>query len=490
MKRLLLFPLLFVAFFSTSVVFAEEEPIQEVSFELNAPNVNKVIAPGRDFYVLGSINGELPNDARVEVSLYDENSNMVRQVYSEKKSNKDGIHYNYPLIELKGTTDLELVKDSMMPDLMYDGINLETFKDQWRKCYYDDYNFTATFNGGRYNYDVNPNDENGNRYSPLVEGEYKIVIEAKSNTGESLGKTESSITVANIPNKIMSRFSPNKHYQNILNVAEETGYTLYIDDFSGLFYSVPFLTNYPQEMQVWINRKWQFMDAVEYETGLTHFYIYNVSEDSTTWKVELATIQNLNKINDSTSLKNYYYDIGDTSVSGITGKFKEFEENDNLELNRVDFPEGTSQDNYVDITSLDQVNTDTDLTDGILANSGETISLYGVVKPIQAAKEDIVYDEDKSEYKINNKIDTLKYSITGENVNQTFTKKIGLNRKFDSTTTTNSLLEFKNDILIDEQWAGKLLSIKLEGYDSHGNRIDGTQETISLQVSDAVKEAA
>lgn len=127
----------------------------DVTFTLEMPAANPIIAPERGFYVLGAIDGDIPDGSLLTVTLYrTSDDHLMRQVYTDIKANKDGIYWQYPYIVLYGTDDPEMVKDSLMPDLIYDPVDVSTFKQQWRKCYYDDYNYTAVFNGGRYTFDV------------------------------------------------------------------------------------------------------------------------------------------------------------------------------------------------------------------------------------------------------------------------------------------------------------------------------------------------
>lgn len=463
-----------------------------LTFTLNVPNFNFTIAPGRDFYVLGSIDGEVPENMLLIVSLYrDSDSKLVRRVFTDTKDNKDGLHYNYPEITLVGTSDIQLVRDSLMPDLVYDGSDLETFKDQFLKCYYDDHNFTATFNGGRYTFDVNPIDENGVPYEDIQEGEHTVVVEAFSTAGVSIGRNEFHVTIGITADKFMSRFSPSAHYENLLAFAEETGHTVYIDDFSGLFYDVPFLVNYPQEMQIWINRKWQFMNGIEYEKGRVHFLIYNVSPTSTTWKVELATIQNTQGVDDPNRLVSYFYDIGDMNVGGVIGKFEQFPLDERMHLYRVDYQTGNSQENYINTNDLLNIESDFDLSDGVTALTGEVISLYGVVKPIQVDPSDLIFDETQSEFTINNRISTVQYTFTGDNVLYSENRDVGLVRSFVGGSEYLSLLEFKHDFEVQEAWAGKEITVVMEAFDTHGNLIDGASNRFELNVqTEAGQKAA
>jgi hypothetical protein len=458
---------------------------ETITFTLQMPAANPIIAPERDFYILGEIIGEIPENTLLTVQLYrGADGKLMREVYTDIKANKDGIYWDYPLITLYGTNDPDLVKDSMMPDLIYDPSDLHTFQEQWRKCYYDDYNFTATFNGGRYTYDVYPYDQWGEPYEPILEGEYTVVVVALSSQGELLGRDVFPLTVGYNAEKVMSRFSPPAHYANIAAFASQYDYTLYTDPFAGLFDTVQFLVNYPAGMEIWINRKWRIGDLIEYETGRVHFLIYDVATNSTTWAVELGAIQASQTVEDPNRLLSYYYDIGDVAVGNRVGTFIPFLVNDKLQIPRIDFPSGPTIENYIVYSDLATVSSDFDLSDGVYVTAGSTISIFGVVKPIQVSTNDLDWNEITSEYIIRDRASTVEYHIQPEDSLDYFiVRNIGLQREFASDNIVESLLEFKNNLYIDPIWANSFVDISLVAYDSHDRLIPGSYEEFRLFVS-------
>jgi len=330
---------------------------------------------------MGNINGDIPDDAKVSVSLVrNSDSEIVRNVYATQKANKGGLYVDYPWITFYyDVGDTDMLRESLMPDIVYDPPKFETFKDQWRKLYYDDYNFTATVYGGEFTFDVNPNDENGNPHEELMPGEYTIVIAAETATGELLGSTDFAITIDVNEVKVMSRLFPADHLQNIIDIAAETGYTIYRDAFPGVFNETYFLVNYPDPLlNIRINRKWQFHEIIEYREGLCHFFIYNVDPTSTTWSVETGTIQMTKSIDDPERLICYYYDIGDVAVGDAVGSFIAFDYEDRLQLVRVDHLDEDSTENYLDVSSLSDVTSDFNVMDGVTVSPGEVMVLYMV----------------------------------------------------------------------------------------------------------------
>lgn len=92
------------------------------------------------------------------VELKDNTGEVIRSVSTSIKDNKDGLDINYELLSYYGS-DRDELRDSCMPDLVYDPDNPESFKDTWIKCYYNDQNFTVLIYGGTYDKDINPCDQ-------------------------------------------------------------------------------------------------------------------------------------------------------------------------------------------------------------------------------------------------------------------------------------------------------------------------------------------
>jgi hypothetical protein len=467
---------------SNSVRFASGS-IDDIVLEITFPNYNKTIAEFRDFYVIGNITGEIPAGAVFSVSLYrDFDNTRVRHVFAGEKANKDGLYVDYPLLTYTGIDNPVLLYDSMMPDLVYDPSDINTFQDQWRKCYFDDYNFTAAFHGGEYTVDVNPYDENNVLYEPLSAGEYTILASLDDIDGANLGSTSMSVTVGLNADKAMTRFTPSDHASKAASDAFNNNYEVYIDPFPGLFNYEIGLVNFPADLDLRINRKWRYMDIMEYGEGKVHFYIYNVTPSSTTWSVETGTIMETQDIEDPDRLECIYYDIGDLQVGSTEGEFAIFAANDYLQLTRADFPLGATMDNYLVMSDLEDMQSDFDYTDGILGYQGEIVSFYGVVRPIQNTPTEIYFDEDDSVFQIANKIATVQYDITGIGVDYTVTKDVGLTRLFDDGTEGASLLEFKHDFELLSAWVDKTLIVSLSAYDANGVLVPGTTEQFSLLV--------
>ena len=457
-------------------------------FSILFPRYNLVIAPERDFYIIGSFNTTFLDTARLDVTLMRDIGGglglVVRQVHANMKSDLSAVYTNYDLMTVSGSDDENDIRRSLMPDLIFDGTNADSFRNQWLKCAYDDNNFTAVFNGGRYDSDFNPLDQTGVPYEPLIAGNYAYAITVYGINGNILSQEWFFITIDVVQEKVLSRFSPSDHLDNVLEIANTNGYDVYIDPFPGNWPTsdIGIVASPNDNFEIRINRRWRFADGMEYEDGRVHFFIYNIEQTSTTYTVEIPVIMLTGSINNSNRLVCYYYDVGDISVGGIVGQLIPFEHTDRLQIMRADYSDDTSVENFVIFEELEDVVSDFIVDDGINTAPGETISLFGVVKPIQLGADEIIRNDRESTFELLNRISRVEYTITGDNINLVVSKEVGMIRK-RSGNEYLSLMEFKHDFYIPNEWTGKTVNLFLAAYDENGVQIDGTTESINIYVA-------
>lgn len=458
-----------------------------VSLNITIPSSGQTtIASGRDFYVIGDINGTLPDNAVMTVSLYQDGSNNpIRKVHTNIKDNENGMNINYSKLSYYGGSDRTPLKKSCMPDLVYDPSNPDSFKDAWRKCYYNDTNFTALISGGEYSSDFNLVGEDGVPYQPLKDGDYTILATAQNSDGSTIATTKKEIEIGDNKDVAIFRFSPADHYQKVIDEVNKNNYFALLDPLAGYWSPQNYIHSLSESsLFCEILPKWRFNDSREYQTSRSHFYVYNVSNTAATYTVELGTLQYQQVINDPNRLLCYYYDIGEPSLPNvnISSKFVQFQPGSHLAFTRADYPTGTSEDNQLVTNDLKNMKSDLNLTDGVNGDAGKTISFYGVVTPIQNAPSEITANDDNT-YTYANGIKTLKYTITGDGVNTTLTKNVGLTRVINGKNYY-SVFEFKNDITLDASWVGKDLKIAVQGYDAHGQPVNGTSQCLEVHVAE------
>lgn len=431
------------------------------------------IAPGRSFYVRGTFTGlSIPDGSRVSVSMLDEAGNKVREISTDIKENK-----NLKTDVITYAPSGDDLTDSGMPDLIWDGRDEASFHLGDTKCYYDDNHFAALIPGGKTEDSIDDRmgltDTAGKPYEPLKEGTYTILVQVESSSGDILTSNAKQITIGTTEDKILSRFSPDSHKDRITEFANDTGYRIYKDPFPGYW------TREGQEICE-IGPEWRAADATEYTAGNVHFIIYNVKESSTTYSVEIGLLQSMGDIRER--LKSYYYTTGEPEpLDGVSSEIVPFASGDRLQIVRAETSNEKTDDGVYLMDGGSQVEYDMDVSDGINASAGEYIALYGVAAPIQINKADIRLNEDNT-YMLSNRIETVRYHLTGTGIDREYEKEVRLNRT-SGGKDNYSELEFKHVIPVTEDMIGKTVTLEAKAYDTHGSLVEGTRETIQINVA-------
>ncbi len=464
-------------------------PLGVLAEEVNAASVSSpsliietpseaetTIAPGRNFYVLGSIeNGSsLPDNAALTVSLTDTEGTTVRKVTTSIKSNTSlylpsNLNYYSPVTK-------EDIKNSGMPELISkDPVNGSDFNNASIKCYYNDDAFYAMIAGGNDIDQMNWRDANGLPYPELSEGDYTITATLEAPDSTMLAQAQKTITIGVSENKILARFSPDEHLDFIKAWAGDKGYRVYSDPFPGYWSQSIFCEILPE---------WRAADAAEYAAGKVHCVLYNLKKSSSSYSVELGALQAQGVIDNPDRMAFYYYNIGEPSLtvdgSTVKAELEALPAGQKVAFTRAEVITGDTDENTYD-TADTVTKTDLNTRDGITCGAaGETLAIYGVTAPIQLASEDIIDNGDNS-YTLNNKITRLHYAITGDGID------LDVDKPVDTLTRASgpSELEFKHDIPIDESMSGKTLGVHVTAYDSHNNAV----YSAALAVPDASQTA-
>lgn len=431
------------------------------------------ITSGRSFYVQGAFQDlKIPENSKVSVSVVDKNGTVFRNISSDIKGNTslktDMITYG---------TD-ENLENSGMPDLIWDGVNDDSFHDGNRKCYYNDSQFTALIPGGATANSIDDkmgwiDSTTGKPYTALPDGAYTIQVQVES-AGQLLAAASKEITIGNTSNKILARFSPATHKNRITEFANAGGLRIYNDPFPGYWSA-------SDGLFCEIAPEWRAADATEYTTGKVHFVIYNVRDTSTTYGVELGLLQKMGDIDKPDRLVNYYYTTGEPEkLNGVSSDITAFQSGDKLQFVRAELSTEESKDGIYNQDTQTSVNYDMNVYDGVTVKTGESISLFGVTAPIQIEKTDLIENGDNT-FTMKNKIQTVKYHITGDGVDKKYEKEVKLNR-ISGDKDNYSELEFKHVLPVTKEMSGKTLTVEVNAYDAHGNIINGGKETLKITV--------
>lgn len=330
----------------------------------------------------------------------------MRTVYSNKMNDYDSLNVDYKYLNVwSGGGDREIFRYSGMPDLVYDRNNPSSFYNTWIKCFYTKDRFAATVFGGKFTRDVNTIDQNGNPLSVLPDGAYTLKV-AITDEGQStpIAYAEREINIGTYPDKITSPFQPDEH-----------------------------------------------------------FYIYNMGIHSTAYELEIGHVESADKNLDR--VKTYYYDIGELRIEKNKGSLFQMDTSKSpVVFTQAEYltPETTLGDGHVDMRTLDTASfTRLASRDAFVCSVGEVVALYGVCAPIMSVG-DIKMNPETSNYSLNNRIETIQYSIDVPTYGPyAFNKKVDLFRDYATTNfeSVQSGFEFKRDFTIPSYWAGKKCTV-------------------------------
>lgn len=471
-----------------SPAFASNQKTLKRPVEITYPSASQTtIAPGRDFYVIGTIDKSLvlPDNAHMEVTLTEkESGKIVRTVYTDIKNNKKGMNVDYPRLTLENCTKEEF-RNACMPDLIYDPQNPESFRDTWIKAYYNDNIFTCLIYGGdTASKDVNVYDQNGDLLKSLL-GDYKIDV-SFSKDKVVLAQATTEITIADYPDKVLARFSPNEHMSRVTYDATMHDWMLLLDPFPGYWNMPMFFPEWKLPYQGSIGWKWRNNDALEYAGGLIHMYLYGTSSSSTSYSVELAKLQLLTDLENPARFVPRYYNIGEPLLpnTGERGYFVNMEDDEYLAFTRVDLVKDAEENNFLDMSTLATVESETDLEKRIRANANETIAICGVCRPIQTGT--IVYDLQTGAYSWDSELNMIEYRISIDGDNPVYwTSPVSLTRQYDDGSSTTSEFEFRSNLQLKENYAGSILDIDARLINENGVPITDYIKCCSVYVEES-----
>lgn len=464
----------------------------------------RLLAPTRDFYVVCSVDREgtapalQPFNLRFE--LYRQgNPTPLRTVTSAVDASgvtpPGAILTNYENGWTPGAAGDILA--SPPPDLVYDPLRPVTIYDPTIKAVVSERYGAALIQGGC-------TKQFDSAYATvytqdLTAGNYTLTVSAIGEAGAVLAHTNVPLVFGAVPTKIMARFSPADHLARILAFAATQNAHLYLDLLPGYWDASKLPGKSAGALFYEIVRRWRPNDALEYQHGNVLGVIYNIHATSATQGVEIGGMAFAQRLTPP-GLTCYYYDIGDPAVSydAGTGRVERkegtivpFAANDRLVLNRAEIRGDGVTDvegaDYVCSPDLADKQVDWNLADGVTVRSRQLLSLFGVVVPLQPAPADVVANLDGT-YTVNNRIATVRYRLLeGMTELQTFDRRVELTRR--GVNPRPSLYEFRHDLPISPDFAGKSLTVRLAALDSHGNAVAGTEETFSVHVVAPVPDA-
>ncbi|MDI9371356.1 MAG: SYNERG-CTERM sorting domain-containing protein [Synergistaceae bacterium] len=465
---------------------------EAVKLEVVVPSEgSRLLASTRDFYAIVAIDreGKNPEQERFNVhfELYrDGDLDAVRTV----SSIVDNITGLTPLNAVKldyehGQTPGEVINilSAPPPDLVFDPSRPASFYDATVKAVVTRHYAAALIQGGNTKeFDTNY----PTIYTrDLEEGAYTLKVKAVGEAGAELHSVTVPLTFGTVPDKIISRFSPPAHVENVEAFAQVNNSHIYSDPFPG-YWDASTLPHGggPSDLFYEINRRWRPNDLLEYMGGTIRAVLYNVAETSATNKVELGGLAYNRRLN-SQSIHWYMYDTGEVVINYNAGgsqtavqagKIVPFPEGRKLAMVRaevrgdgVDRPEPSDNVYYPELADK---TVDWNVEDGVVVKAKQMLSLFGVVKPLQPSLEDVVREGDGT-YTMRNRIEMVRYVMKDEATEKAVFEEKWVELVRPETTSRPSIYEFRHDLLIPDDF-DKPWTVELRAFDSHGMAVPGT----------------
>ncbi len=476
-----------------SVPVAGATGVPSLSISVPSPN-ETLMAEMRDFYVMGPIPAGIttPGDLRIEVFRgSDVAGTPVRVIESH-------------VDPLTGTTPLSAIEADyrngssrgtvMVPDLVREpGGLFET----WNKVVVTpEYYAGLILGGATRTFDTNYTDRDGWTLQDLVAGEYTVRVQGLS--GELRGlSAERRITLGRT-HAALGRFSPPAQRDRLIAFAQEHGYRTYLDSFPGYFswngsgYVIPGRWVPNNAIEVANDCPGTEVDTVG--TAENDLFLYDIRNNSVTCTVELATIIRTG-LADSPRTVYHYYAAGEpvwshvarengTRVSFVS-PLLDLPPGDRLALTRAELRPAGATDPVVDLADPTPKRLDLRFDDGIAVGNGETCLLYGVVAPIPAP---VVPGPSRKDGVPVHRIATIAWTLLdGQNaVIAGSTIPVELGRRINPQKPSEivcSSYEFGGAVGAGVP-PGRY-TLRLEGRDDTGARVNGTVEEIPFFVGAA-----
>ena len=471
---------------------------EAVTLSVAAPSENaRILAPGRDFYAIVSIDraGKNPEQEPFNVRFELYRDGVLAPMRTVTSTVDDGTGLT-PLNAVK--TDYEHgwtpgtapdILASPPPDLVYNPALPVSFYDATIKAVVTLHYAAALIQGGHTKtFDTN---YPAIYTRDLDEGAYTLKATAVGAAGAELATVSVPLTFGSVPDKIISRFSPEKHMENVTAFAQKNNSHIYNDLFPG-YWDASALPHggIPGTLFYEIVRRWRPNDLLEYMNGTIRAVVYNIHGTSTTQSVELGGLGYAGRLGSNSILWYHYdsgevslvYDLGNGQAASKLGTIVPFPDGKRLVLVRAEIRgDGQTEppaSDYVYSPELADKTVDWNVADGVAVKPKQLLSLFGVVKPIQPALDDVVANDDGT-YTMNNRIATVRYTLLdGTQEMLVFdAKRVELTRT--GINTRPSIYEFRHDIPVPSTF-NKAWTVRVEAFDSYGARVPSTEMNFTI----------
>ena len=456
------------------------------TFEFTVPSENPgFVEYRRAFTVQGKINAEgpLPDDAKMRIELLDENGNVVRHIFSDKKY-KEIYRYHPDLTAYAEEMDPGRFKmqEFGYPVLIVDDADdpEASFRNATIKLWFSDTEFKGIFisasdieHGAIFDDGVNFTDENGNPYSVLPLGNYKIVLTI---TGSELNETAiKDMVIAKRKDQLICRFNPWSHKLKMVDWCKLHDFAIISDLLPG--YLEPYLWKWFYHMG--LLKMYRANDICLFNEACIRMFVYLIDETSTSYETELAFLQKQGEVDNPERFVAYHYDIGEAQINDTIATTPEFKQDEYMYICRTDIVNKQAQENvyHIEGDAVEQYILD---TSNIEVQADCDVAIMGVMKPWQMDPNDFILQNNNT-YQINNAPDKIRYTISSADKKEVITRSCNLERFEKGESIGKSVYEFYNILHIDKEYAGQQLKVDVVCIDQKGNETKA-QASLNIKV--------
>ncbi len=447
-----------------------------------------MVTYGSHFSVIGRILHQkvLPEDAILTVKLVDGEGNTLRFARQGRKNNPNVYAYHPDLTCYEEALDpnREGMKQFGFPELMVRDMAdpAASMRDATIKCRYSDDDFKALIvsatdreHGLICDDGVGFTDENGDPYTVLPRGSYRLMAELADRDGNLLARVEKELKIGDRSDQLICRFNPMAHRINMTAWSEQMGFFIMNDPIPG--YLDPYLGHW--EYHMGLLPMYRACDLAMFEVARVHMFVYLIDPTSTSYETELAYLQSKGCVAMPERFEAYHYDIGEAEIGGRRGEIMPFEIDSYLHVYRIDTVNEKARENVFDLNGESVLSSAFD-TNTVKICAGEKIAITGVVKPWQLDPESFVLRGDNT-YEIRDAVEKIIYTFDDGVQKHRFERNLLMERIHDGKSIGRSVYEFYNLFRIDESWKGKRVKVEITAADRRGEK-DQAKQTLVLEV--------
>ena len=473
------------------------EEANPVRITISAPSETEhVIAPRRHFKVSGHLEGDIPDDAFMRVRILDKEGNEVRYAETGKKGTGQVCLNAYTgaftvfsdedtFEEIAYTAPEFVVRDVNSPEL--------SIHDATIKCIYTDECFYALIvsasdiaHGLAEDDQFRLTDQNGQPYDALPEGAYSVNVSLTSSDGMLLGTATKAFEIGRTEGTVIHEITSSNAIAKggmalLTDWAAKEHFTLLTDLLPGFFGEHYQMSAMPMSVGA---------ETAEYLAGRIEVLLYNNTEDSTSYCLEIAKYLMLEETTEKSEIVNYYtFDLGEPSVGDVSAKIIGLDD-EKIHICRVDQVDADTQSGIFVTTEEQIITSDICAADGWSVKRDGKFAVAGVVQPFQLDKDELTKHSDIYGYYIyENAPKQLIYTFVSENDPNkiiTLTGNVGVERRDDvkQTAKSASVYEFYNVFEAAQLREDPAYDVSVRLIDREGTEIEGWTQEFKLIVKD------